>query len=107
MLISCTRKNEISFEIENMTKFQLDSLKIEANDNKNFKFISVNSMQSKKYTLDMADIIKVDGSYNLSYKINGNQRFHNFGYFTNGSPSEKFIDLKIFVDSISYRKISR
>jgi len=47
MLISCSWKNEISFEIENMTKFQIDSLKIEANDNKNFKFISVNSMQSK------------------------------------------------------------
>jgi len=55
----------------------------------------------------MADIIKVDGSYNLSYIINGNQRFHNFGYYTNGSPSEKFINLKIFADSISYRKISK
>ena len=103
ILTSCTSRNEISFVIENTTKFQIDSLKIEANDNKNAEFISLNSMQSKKYTLDMTKIIKVDGSYNLSYKINGDQRFHNFGYYTNGSPLEKFIELKISADSISYR----
>ena len=101
ILSSCTWRNEISFEIENMSKFQIDSLKIEANDNKNDEFISLKSNESKDYILDMNDIIKVDGFYNLSYKINGDKRFHNFGYYTNGAPSERFVEIKISADSAS------
>ncbi|WP_159636076.1 hypothetical protein [Sphingobacterium composti Ten et al. 2007 non Yoo et al. 2007] len=51
LLSSCSR---ISFDITNESKFDIDSLKIQANENLNETYLSLKPNESKKYILDMS-----------------------------------------------------
>ena len=104
-LSACTQKNEITIDIKNSTEVRIDSLQIQANENRNDQFISLEANERKKYILDMTNIIKVDGSYNMTYLINGIRKYHNFGYYTNGSPLERLVEIKFFSDTIRIERI--
>ena len=97
---SCSNERSVTFEIHNKTEHQIDSLKIEPNTANSKKLISIKKGEIVEYEIDMTNIEKIDGSYQLSFLINEEIRVEKFGYYTNGYPLEKFMSIEIVNDTI-------
>ena len=101
-LSSCDNEVTAEFVVINKTEFKIDSLKIEPMVNSNGKYIYLKPNENVKYKADMTGIPKTDGSYRLSYKQNGELKVKDFGYYTNGYPTEKLTKIYIEVDSLKF-----
>jgi hypothetical protein len=101
-LISCNNRVIADFEITNNTGIKIDSLKIEPMVIIDGKYISLNPNEKTEYEADMTGIAKIDGSYRLSYKKNGELIVKDFGYYTNGYPTEKLTRIVIEKDTIKF-----
>ena len=99
-LVSCSNSVTADFEITNRTEMRIDSLKIEPMVISDGKYISLDSNEKVEYKADMTDIAKHDGSYRISYQINGENNIKDFGYYTNGYPLEKITKIEIQKDTI-------
>ena len=100
ILTSCDNRTLANFEITNKARIQIDSLKIEPNVIDDAKYISLKPNEIATYKADMTGIPKFDGSYQLSYHQDGEIVIKNFGYYSNGYPSEQLIHIKIEKDSL-------
>ena len=100
--ISCNNRVLADFEIINNTGLRIDSLKIEPMVISDGKYISLNSNEKAEYKADMTGIEKIDGSYRISYLQNGEIKIKDFGYYTNGYPTEKLTSIKIEKDTIKF-----
>jgi hypothetical protein len=101
-LTSCENRVIADFEITNKTGLKIDSLKIEPMVISDGKYISLNSNEKIEYKADMTGIAKIDGSYRLSYKQNGQLIVKDFGYYTNGYPTEKLTRIEIEKDTLKF-----
>ncbi|WP_299224876.1 hypothetical protein [uncultured Psychroserpens sp.] len=101
-LSSCDNQVVANFEIINKTGFKIDALKIEPMVITDGKYISLNPNDKVKYKADMTGIAKIDGSYRLSYKQNGEFIIKDFGYYTNGYPTEKLTRIEIGKDTLKF-----
>ena len=81
-LTSCNNRVIANFEVTNKTGLKIDSLKIEPMPMviSDRKYISLKSNEKVEYKTDMTGIAKIDGSYRLSYKQNGQLIVKPFGY---------------------------
>ena len=105
-LISCQREVKAKFEITNNTDNVIDSINIRSFDNEsNPNYLRLTSGQCQTYWLDMTNLPKVDGDYLLTYKGYMYKTIR-FGYFSNGSPMEKVIKIKIENDTVIIEQIS-
>jgi PBP1b-binding outer membrane lipoprotein LpoB len=102
ILNSCDNRVIADFEVTNTTEFKIDSLKIEPMVISDGQYISLKPIETVKYKADMTGIAKADGSYRLSYKQNGELIITDFGYYTNGYPTEKLTRIKIEVDTVKF-----
>ena len=102
ILLSCNNKVIANFEITNETDFSIDSLKIEPMVITDGKYISLNNNETIAYEVDMTGIVKTDGSYKLSYYLNGKTIIKDFGYYTNGYPIENLIEVTVLNDTILF-----
>lgn len=69
---------------------------------------SLNTDECKKIKLDMSDITLSDGSFLLAIEANSKLSKNKFGYYTNGWPSERKIEVDIINrDSLTYRFYSK
>jgi hypothetical protein len=103
-LSSCERSQYSNFEITNSTQEKIDSLKI-STGTKTIIYISLNPNETKEYKCDLSQMAKVDGDYELSYKINSVKRIKRFGYFTNGSPTGKLVKINIQNDTVLFKTL--
>jgi hypothetical protein len=108
IFFSCNNEIIAKFEITNKTYTIIDSLNISSFDyqiNKNY--INLKPGETKEYFLDLTDLPKVDGDYFLRfiYLDSNKKESERFGYYTNGYPLEKLIQIKISRDTIAYNSI--
>lgn len=101
MFSSCANKVNMNFEITNNTAQEIDYLSVEPNNNIENKFIKIGSQQTVSYVTDISHI-KSDGHYTLIYKRNNQIKKKEFGYFTNGIPLEKLIQINIKNDTVLF-----
>ena len=101
-LTSCSNRVTADFEITNSTGIKIDSLKIEPMVVSEGKFISLEPNEKAEYKADMTGIAKIDGSYRLSYKQNGETIIKNFGYYSNGYPSDYLTRIEIKKDTLKF-----
>ncbi|SFJ67101.1 hypothetical protein [Olleya namhaensis] len=101
-LTSCNNRVIADFEIINSTGIKIDSLKIEPMVVSEGKFISLKPNEKAEYKADMTGIAKVDGSYMLSYQQNGETFIKNFGYYSNGYPSDYLTRIEIEKDTLKF-----
>ncbi|EDP71766.1 hypothetical protein FBALC1_04742 [Flavobacteriales bacterium ALC-1] len=101
-LLSCDNKVIADFEITNNTGFKIDSLKVEPMVILNGDYISLNKNETKLYKADMTGIVKTDGSYRLTYHQKGKTKIEDFGYYTNGYPTEKLTMIVVEVDTLKF-----
>lgn len=97
---SCTQ-NHGNFEIINNSDFDLDSVTIQPDANKQF----VNVPKGTKSTIiTNMDEAKTDGSYMISYKNLNTKKYveHKFGYYTNGNQIEENIKVTIQNDTVIF-----
>jgi len=99
---SCSNKVVADFEITNNTDFVIDSLKIEPMVITDGKYISLKPNEKTEYRADMTGIAKIDGSYRITFKQNGKLNVKDFGYYTNGYPTEKLTRIEIENDTINF-----
>lgn len=97
---SCFAKSDAQFIITNSTNEKIDSFFMYPGDIKNV--ISINSKASAKYKIDMTSV-KTDGSYGLFFKSKDSSRYLNFGYYSNGNPSETLTRIDIKNDTINVK----
>lgn len=96
----CNNRVIADFEITNNTGLKIDSLKIEPMVVSEGKYISLKPNEKLEYKADMTGIAKIDGSYRLSYKQDGELIIKGFGYYTNGYPTEKLTRIEIEKDTL-------
>lgn len=101
-LTSCNNRIIANFEITNKTGLKIDSLYIEPMVVSKGKYISIKPDEKAEYKADMTGIPKNDGSYKLSYQQNGETIIKNFGYYSNGYPSEKITKIEIQKDTLIF-----
>ena len=101
-LNSCDNKVIADFEVTNNTELKIDSLKIEPMVIIDGKYVTINPNEKKEYKADMTGIAKIDGSYRLTYKANGKSFVKDFGYYTNGYPTEKLTRIVIEKDTVKF-----
>lgn len=101
-LVSCENRVIANFEISNKTNLKIDSLKVEPILVSNGQYISLNPNGTAEYKADMAGIEKIDGSYKLSYQLDGEWNVKDFGYYTNGYSTEKLTRIEIEKDTIMF-----
>ncbi|WP_420551483.1 hypothetical protein [Tenacibaculum aiptasiae] len=94
--------SKVEFEIVNNTEFVIDSLNIVPNSEKPLKNITLKPYQKSMYVVDMSDIPPIDGSYNLSYKMNNEFVNKNYGYYSNGIPLEEYVVVTIEKDTVTF-----
>jgi hypothetical protein len=108
-LLSCNDDYTVGakFWVINLTDSKVDSINIKSNNQTaKSKFISLKNNESKAYFLDMTDIPKIDGDYNLVFNDgDGKQHLKTFGYFTNGYPSEDSTIISIYSDTIIINQV--
>lgn len=103
LLSSCDSKTTLKFEISNDSNTRIDSLRIIPSGYESDYFISIASNKATEYIMDMTDIVKVDGDYQIDFIKDSNIRISKtFGYYTNGYPIEKLIQVKINNDTIIF-----
>ena len=104
LLLLCSCKNEVKarFEITNATGQNLDFVRISASNQQNESAtIQLKAGESKTYWLDLTNAGKADGSYMLTYIGNENiEGFEEFGYLTNGYPTEEYTQIRIEKDTV-------
>ena len=104
LIFSSCSASHAKLEVENLSTESIDSLII---SNNRFKDGSISSVYSinigelKKIELDMQNV-QGDGNYSMRYKFLDIWNTEHFGYFTNGSPMEDVISIKI-IDADSVR----
>ena len=99
ILLSCKNETIAKFEIVNTTNENIDSFYI-LPDNLKDNFISVAPNAKITYNINMTDLPKVDGSYQLSFKLKTKAVFIPFGYYSNGYPMESITRIIIHPDTV-------
>jgi len=103
LLSSCVSKTTLKFEISNHSNELIDSLRLIPSGYESDYYISIAPKKTVEYILDMTDIAKVDGDYQIDYKFNSkNYNTKTFGYYTNGYPIESLIRVNIKPDTIMF-----
>jgi hypothetical protein len=100
---SCKDRVLAKFEITNMTGDMIDSIYI-LPDNRKDHFIQLRANAKSTFTTDMTGLPKVDGSYQLLFKLKNRTRGKYFGYYTNGSPLENLTRIYIYTDTVSIQQ---
>lgn len=96
-LTSCNNRVIADFEITNSTGIKIEPMVISEG-----KFISLKPDEKAEYKADMTGIEKVDGSYRLSYQQNGETIIKDFGYYSNGYPSDYLTRIEIEKDTLKF-----
>jgi len=99
ILLSCKNETIAKFEVVNTTKESIDSFYI-LPDNSKDNFIQVEPNAKISYNINMTDVPKVDGSYQLSFKSKTKAVFIPFGYYSNGYPMESITRIVIRPDTV-------
>lgn len=102
-IYSCNDRVLAKFEITNMTNDLVDSIHIFP-DNTKDHFIQLQANEKSVFTTDMTGLPKVDGSYQLLFKLKNQARGKHFGYYTNGSPMESLTRIYIYTDTVSIQQ---
>lgn len=96
-------KKEIIFDLINDLGSILENISVEVMDKtKMINPINISPKETKIITLDFSNIPKTDGHYEINFNQNGEQVSDEFGYITNGIPSEDKSELIIPIDKIIY-----
>lgn len=100
LALSCN--NKITFIVENNTGFPIDSLRITPDSEE--KFTALKNGEKLTYVANMNGIPKSDGAYTMSYrnKESGEKYRRIFGYYTNGTPLEEQMHIRIEKDSLNF-----
>jgi len=105
IFLSCIQSNnEVEIKVFNKTDKNIDSLYITnwINDKK-IKKISKND--SVRINLGFKNnTIKSDGNYSLSYYINKEKYISDFGYYSNGIPTNSKYIIKIYNDTLTIKE---
>ncbi len=103
LLASCDSKTTLKFEISNDSNTRIDSLRLIPSGYERDYYISIAPNMTKEYIMDMTNIAKVDGDYQIDYIKNLNTRISKtFGYYTNGYPIESLIRVSIKPDTVLF-----
>ena len=99
IIVSCKNDTIAKFEIVNTTKERIDSFHILPANSKD-NFIQVEPNEKISYDINMTDVPKVDGNYQLSFKSKTKAVFIPFGYYSNGYPMESITRIIIHPDTV-------
>ena len=99
-IISCSnRDNQVSFKIWNSNDNYINNLVI-SNGVNEVVFDTILPHKTIDINLNFKNVPKKDGGYKLSYKLNSEEFFKNFGYYSNGIPTNSIYLIKIKKDTI-------
>lgn len=99
VLASCGKNYDTAkFEVINKSNVKLDSLIITNSQNdkiKNHSYYYLKVNETRNIDVNMTNS-GGDGSYTISYKVDGIWYTKHFGYYTNGGQFEELISIHIF-----------
>lgn len=104
-LFSCNYENKATFVITNNTLETLDSVRLKSNAHEQpTDYIKLEPNETKVYSLNMANLPKVDGEYSLTYisEPSKERSANRFGYFTNGHSLEDTVKIAIHSDTLMF-----
>lgn len=105
VLVGClSSKKETNFEIINSSSYYIVDI-IVSNGYNTSSIDTLIPNMSKQFTLDFVDVPRNDGGYKISYKLNGKEIFKNFGYYSNGVPTDSMFEIKIMQDTIVIKEL--
>ncbi|PHS10307.1 MAG: hypothetical protein COA88_02360 [Kordia sp.] len=95
---SCTEK-KASFKVTNNSNELIDSIEISSSGSEYLTksvLINIKNREVVKIELDMENLPKVDGNYQIEVFSNNSSELKTFGYYSNGVPSGSIhlIDIK-------------
>lgn len=113
MLSSCGSESDmpygsdyIEMKVTNQSDSELDSVWVYCDGHKyRSKAFNLNSGKSKSVQLDMRGLPVADGSYRIEFnrRNSSTKESISFGYYTNGSPTEKAIDIVLETDTVRFK----
>lgn len=113
ILAACGTESETSYgsdyiemKVTNQSDSELDSVWVYCNRHKyRTQPFNLNSGKSKSVQLDMRGLPVADGSYRIEFnrRKSRTKASISFGYYTNGSPTEKAIDIFIEKDTVLFK----
>lgn len=97
IFLGCQKnKLETEFEVLNKTSTNIDSV-IVTNWNTDYRIKILRMKDSVKFDLDFRNIEHMgDGSYAIFYYIAGHKFSKDFGYFSNGNPTNSMYRIEIY-----------
>ncbi len=87
LLCSCS-DTVADFKVVNTTDQKIENFVIEPTGIASLDFIDIDPDDSTTYSIDLDEVPKTDGTYTVSYEINGKLMQEKFGYYSNGLPME-------------------
>ena len=109
-LSSCGADNVANFEIINQTSETIDSVKVSCSGTNYFqksKSEKILPGEKSNIILKMNGVDRVDGNYYIEIFKNNKQRSKDFGYYSNGVPTNSTYRLEIKNDTILIKEYSR
>jgi hypothetical protein len=106
IIIGCiNEKQMVSFEVYNGTYNNVSDITI-SNGVNDIYIDTIMPNMTKSVKLSFLNVPKLDGGYKLSYKLNSEEFFKNFGYYSNGIPSASVeYKIKIMQDTIQIKEV--
>jgi len=108
-LCSACSENKVSFQIENTSSEQIDSIHIGLSGfnykKPTEKLTLINSNEKKRLDITFENVPKVDGNYQITVFSGGENKKQSFGYYSNGSPLSKEFNITIDNDTIIFKEI--
>lgn len=108
ILTSCTDRQGIEFIIYNNSQLTIDSVIVTTtNLESKIRLDDIKPGLDKIAFLNMDNISKVDGDYSVEIITDSITYKNKIGYYTNGFPSERKIEIWFSQDSIKYKPTLR
>jgi len=104
---SCSNnRNQAYFQVQNSTKDVIKNISISNGVNKE-KLPKLISNDKVNINLSFEDVPRADGGYQIIYFLDSKKYVKNFGYYSNGVPTNSIYSLEIKKDTVlikEYRK---
>ncbi len=100
LITSCVNNSkQAHFQINNENNISITNVNISNGVNEIY-IDTIKANTNKSILLKFKNIPRIDGGYKLNYKLNSEYFFRNFGYYTNGVPSNSIYKLVVKNDTI-------
>ncbi|WP_413533177.1 hypothetical protein [Empedobacter brevis] len=98
---SCQSEKGMKISIHNKSDFTIEKLDF-STQNSSIHLEKLNVGETKKDFLNMQNIEKIDGEYQLKFSMNNQSEIIKTGYYTNGIPLQDKVEITIKNDTVLF-----